>query len=472
MNDLEPISYTFYVIGPFNSRMIIDNLGLIGRYEDFRKAMYKSLIPNYTDKILIEKLGMEPESIKKWLLEGSTRACVEDDDVRLFKKTGESGVTLKDKSLLVINVNETFELPKGTLNWDLFESAPKIVFESMNYHEYGIGMVYCKLEVSFKRDLLDIAKTEAKQIITNVLDAVITFPGLIERTKAIEKDVYEAYLKIYDEFQLVPPIISYEGLFAGQPSAVPLWGHIVIVRRDLDDSREDEIKQFLDNLIDISHPDGAVDFAEGTKGYVHIGWGNSLWAGLDDRELNYAKEILRYVEVEWRTLQVFNEVLYRRLNQWASFDTLHKKAIKQTMFWINELRMEMELYSLDKSNYLQNLAPFAHFVYNETVESWRISQMENFFKEKLEVFEYLHQQGKDTLNELSDSRINNILFIFTCLSLVSTFIDGLTFALADNIEELIPFRLFLLFFPPIAFIILILLIFSRMGAWKKKQRRC
>jgi len=80
-------------------------------------------------------------------------------------------------------------------------------------------------------------------------------------------------------------------------------------------------------------------------------------------------------------------------------------------------------------------------------------------------------KGKETLNELSDSRINNILFIFTCLSLVSTFIDGLMFVSAEHIAEMFVLRLFLLIFPPIAFIILILLLFSRFNSSKKKIRK-
>jgi hypothetical protein len=124
--------------------------------------------------------------------------------------------------------------------------------------------------------------------------------------------------------------------------------------------------------------------------------------------------------------------------------------------------MEMELYSVNKSNYLQNLAPFAHFIYIESIESWRNSQMEEFFMDKLDVFEYLHDRGKERLQELSDNKMNNILFIFTCLSLISTFIDGLMFVFAENIADILAFRLFLLIFPPIAFIVIIVLIIERM----------
>ncbi|MFX1275853.1 MAG: hypothetical protein ACFFBP_05290 [Promethearchaeota archaeon] len=467
------LSYSFYVIAPFNSRMVFNNLNLIGKYEDIRKLLYQKMNKKYPEQVLIEKLGKvtsDSETIQRWLGE-LENVSDEEEDIRLFKGTGGSGVTQKDKSIITIMIDQEFELSLDVFGHDIFTTPPKIVLETMSFHEYGVGTIYCKLNINLKQDLLQISEIPPKKLLTNLLDISVTHPPLLKATQTIGEDVYQNYLEIIDELELDEPIISYENLFTDQKSSIPLWGHIVIVREDIDDTQEELVNTLLEKLIDISHPDGSIDFAEGTKGYVHIGWGNSLWTGLNDIELNYAKEILRYCEVEWRTLQVFNEILYKRLNQFASYDKLHKRLVKKTMLWIDALRMEMELYSLNKSNYLQNLAPFAHFIYNEALESWRISQMEDFFKEKLEVFEYLHQQGRDTLNEISDSRINNILFVFTCLSLVSTFIDGLVFVSADHLSEFFIFRLFLLVFPPTAFIILILMFFARFGASKKKRRR-
>lgn len=467
------MSYIFYVIAPFNTRMVFNNLNLIGKYEDIRKGLFKKLNEKYPNQVLIEKLGTTEnasEDIQIWL--GEKEKIVEpDEDIRLFKGTGGSGVTQKDKSIITMVMNKEFELTIDVLGHDIFISAPKIIFESMSFHEYGVGTIYCKLDVNFKQELLSFTEIPPKKILADLLDVVVTHPPLLEATQSIGENVYQSYLEMIEDLDLDNPIISYENLFNGQKTSIPLWGHIVIVREDIDDTQEAQISELLEKVVDISHPNGPVDFAEGTKGYVHIGWGNSLWAGLGEVELKHAKEALRYCEVEWRTLQVFNEILYKRLSQFASYDKLHKKVVKKTMVWIDALRMEMELYSLDKANYLQNLAPLAHFIYNEAVESWRISQMEDFFKEKLEVFEYLHQQGKDTLNEISDSRINNILFVFTCLSLVSTFIDGLVFVSADHLAEFFVFRLFLLIFPPTAFIILILMFFARFGSSKKKRPR-
>ena len=336
---------TFYVIAPFNSRMILDNLSLIGKYEDFRKKMYKNLNLIYPNQVLIEKIGnatVQFEAIQNWL--GVTkRSTIKEEDTLLFKGTGGSGVTQKDKSIITMIINQEFDLPVDIIGSDIFATSPKLVLESMSFHEYGVGTIYCKLEINFKQELLNISKDGLKKILANLLNKIVTYPNLLKATESIGNDVYQSYLRITEELSIKKSIVSYEDLFGEQKSSIPLWGHIVIVREDLDDNRKEEIEALIDNVVDVSHPDGAVDFAEGSKGYVHIGWGNSLWTGLNETELNYAKEVLRYIEVEWRTLQVFNNIMYERLNQFASYEKLQKKAIKMTMNWIEILRMEMEL---------------------------------------------------------------------------------------------------------------------------------
>jgi hypothetical protein len=295
----------------------------------------------------------------------------------------------------------------------------------------------------------------------DLLDKIVRYPDLLKDSKLIGNNVFKVSKEILEELEIEKPILTYEELFSSQKSDIPLWGHIVLIKNKKNPEEELAIEEIMRKIIEVSHPEGRINFAKDTDGFVHIGWGNSLWAGLNEKEFNYAHEILRYLEIEWRTLQVFNEILYRRLNQLASYQGLQKRRVKKAVRWINRLRMEMELYSVNKSNYLQNLAPFAHFVYEESIISWRNSQMEEFFMDKLDVFEYLHNTGKERLQELSDNKMNNILFIFTCLSLISTFIDGLMFVFADGIAEVLAFRLFLLIFPPIAFIVVIVLLIER-----------
>ena len=126
------MSYIFYVIAPFNTRMVFNNLNLIGKYEDIRKGLFKKLNEKYPNQVLIEKLGTTEnasEDIQIWL--GEKEKIVEpDEDIRLFKGTGGSGVTQKDKSIITMVMNKEFELTIDVLGHDIFISAPKIIFES------------------------------------------------------------------------------------------------------------------------------------------------------------------------------------------------------------------------------------------------------------------------------------------------------------------------------------------------------
>ncbi|MFW9970275.1 MAG: hypothetical protein ACFFDF_08755 [Candidatus Odinarchaeota archaeon] len=461
--------YTFYVITPFNSKMVFDYSSLVGKYEKVRKLLYLKLDKIYPNHILIENFENDSNpstSIRNWANKSEELIHGEIDDL-LFRGTGGSGATQRDKSIITIQVEKEYNLPLNIIGVDIFSVSPVLFFETMSFHEYGIGTIYCKLDITFKQDFIKIEGIEPKKIMADLLDKIVRFPELLKESESIGRNVYAVSKEIFEELDIKRPILTYEELFSNQNSDVPLWGHIVLIRNKQNTGEIIPIDEIMSKIIEVSHPNGRVNFAKDTNGFVHIGWGNSLWAGLNEKEFKYAKEILRYLEIEWRTLQIFNEILYRRLNQLASFQNLQKRRVRKAVRWINKLRMEMELYSVNKSNYLQNLAPFAHFIYKESIISWRNSQMEEFFMNKLDVFEYLYNRGKERLQELSDNKMNDILFIFTCLSLISTFIDGLTFVFAGHIVDILAFRLFLLIFPPFAFIVIIIFLIERFINRKK-----
>jgi len=469
----EKPKYSFYVIAPFNSNMVLDYSCLIGKYEQFRKRLCSKLQNACPDQVLIEKFAAEKapfERIRAWMDEKIQRKFKKRNTVEelLFKGTGGSGAMKRDKSIVTIQLNQKIELQLDVIGVDVFNSNPVLLLETMSFHEYGIGMIYCKVELSFKQEFMMIDEKKPRKIMADLLDQVLRNSTLLRATEATSLQVVKAYKEVIQEIEINEALMTYEDLFDKQKSGIPLWGHIILVRNKVNNDEVLPIENIMKEIIEVSHPEGGINFAKGTKGFVHIGWGNSLWANLNDIELTYAKETLRYLEIEYRTLQVFNDILFKRLNQLASYSALQKRRIKRAIRWINKLRIEMELYSLNKQNYLQNLAPFAHFIYNEASTSWRSSQMEEFFTNKLDVFEYLHDRGKERLQEISDSKINNILFVFTCLSLISTFIDGLMFVFAEHIAESLAFRLFLLLFPPLAFIILIVLVIERLIGWRKR----
>jgi len=457
----------FLIIAPFNTDMVLDYSSLIGKYDEFRKHLCSKLQKDYPDQVLIEKFANEEAPFKRirdWMREEDKLKVESSIDELLFKGTGGSGAMKRDKSIITIQFNKRIELPINIIGDDIFSSPPSLLLETMSFHEYGIGIIYCKVNLSFKQEFMTI---EPRKVMADMLDQILRNATLIRTTKSTCLNVFKAYEEILNDFELENPLMVYKDLFDNQKSGIPLWGHIVLVRNKTSNDEILPIDEIMKKVVEVSHPDGAINFSKGTKGFVHIGWGNSLWANLNDSKLVYAKETLRYLEIEYRTLQVFNDILYKRLNQLASYSGLQKKQVRKTIKWINKLRIEMELYSLNKNNFLQNLAPFAHFIYIESNISWRSSQMEEFFTNKLETFEYLHNRGKEKLQEISDSKINNILFIFTCLSLISTFIDGLMFVFAENIAESLVFRSFLLLFPPLAFIVILMLVIERFIASRK-----
>ena len=304
---------TFYVIAPFNSRMIFDYSSLIGKYEKIRKQLYLKLDKIYPDQVLIEKFKDDAnpsESIKNWAKE-SEKVIQGEIDELLFKGTGGSGATKRDKSIITIQIKEKIELPENVIERDVFNSAPTVIMEEMSFHEYGIGMLYCKVNLSFKQDFMTL---NPRKVMADLLDQILRTENHLKTTEYLSSQVLNAYNEILEEIDLDKPLMTYEDLFDKQKSGIPLWGHIVLVRNKQMDDEILNIDEIMKDIIEVSHPEGGINFAKGTKGFVHIGWGNSLWANLNGSELAYAKETLRFLEVEYRTLQVFNEFLTE--NRW------------------------------------------------------------------------------------------------------------------------------------------------------------
>jgi hypothetical protein len=142
--------YSFYVIAPFNSNMVLDYSCLIGKYDQFRKRLCAKLQNMRPDQVLIEKFAHEKspfERIKAWMAEkedkrNKRRSTVDD---LLFKGTGGSGTMKRDKSIVTIELNQRIELPFDIIGVDIFNSNPIVLLETMSFHEYGVGIVYCKL---------------------------------------------------------------------------------------------------------------------------------------------------------------------------------------------------------------------------------------------------------------------------------------------------------------------------------------
>ena len=92
--------YSFYVIAPFNSKMVIDYSSLIGKYDKFRKILCSKLQTSWPNKVLIEKFANEDEPfkhIREWMHEIVKLKTESEVDELLFKGTGGSGATKQIK---------------------------------------------------------------------------------------------------------------------------------------------------------------------------------------------------------------------------------------------------------------------------------------------------------------------------------------------------------------------------------------
>ena len=182
---------SFYVITPFNSRMVYDYSTLIGKYEKIRKLLYVKLEKIYPNQILIENFKDDSDpsaSIKNWVRKDEELIHGEIEEL-LFKGTGGSGATQRDKSIITIQANTKYTLPLDIIGIDIFSTPPVLLFETMSFHEYGVGMIYCRLETEFKQEFLRIKEMEPKKIMADLLDKIVRFPDLLKESKSIGENV-------------------------------------------------------------------------------------------------------------------------------------------------------------------------------------------------------------------------------------------------------------------------------------------
>jgi len=186
--------YSFYVIAPFNSKMVIDYSSLIGKYEDFRRLMCANLQTECPDQVLIEKFANEKnpfKRIRKWMRE-QAKEKVDSEEELLFKGTGGSGAMKRDKSIITIQLEEKIELPKNIIGVDVFSASPTLIVENMSFHEYGIGMLFCKVDLSFNQDFMNI---NPRKVMADLLDQILRNDQLLEITKSTCSNVLQEYNK-------------------------------------------------------------------------------------------------------------------------------------------------------------------------------------------------------------------------------------------------------------------------------------
>jgi hypothetical protein len=193
--------------------MVLDYSSLIGKYDQFRKLLYSKLLKICPDQVIIEKFADEEaplERIKAWMHEEKKKSKKKStiDDL-LFKGTGRSGAMKRDKSIITIQMNQRIELPIDVIGVDIFDSNPVILLEAMSFHEYGVGMIYCRVDLSFKQDFMTIEQKKPRMIMADLLDQILRNSTLLRATEATSLEVFKAYKEVIENFEIKKSLMTY-----------------------------------------------------------------------------------------------------------------------------------------------------------------------------------------------------------------------------------------------------------------------
>lgn len=461
-----------YLIAPFNSKLVVDNSCLAEKYDLFRKHLYMELQDDCAcgDHLLIEKfqnLADPSKAIENWCLDvvpedqknpQKAKKTKRKKRKQLIFKSGV-GETKKDSSIIALTPKLHMKFPKSITKHDILAKDPEIRIDLISIHEYGVGILWAEMFLEFTPNILNIPTMGPKELITDLAQNILQSDQLCNYLTESDDLIGQESQKVFKQLNIKPAIFSYDALYKDQPSGRPLWSHVVFNHDDEDTTLKDWI---MSKIVEVSHENGSIDYIKGRSGFVHTGWQNSAWIGILKQEFNFVFEALRYSEIKWRQLQILGDILYSEVNRFANIETFNRQQIQEKLTWINDIRIEMELYTADHQNIIQNMAPVTYLIYMQTKVAWRISDMENFFDEKLDTFEILNEKGRDDLEAENDKRVNNILFIFTAISLFATIADIIAFLDPDN--ELIPkenivLRLLFILLGPTTLMVLISLLF-------------
>jgi hypothetical protein len=451
--------------------VILDGTSLAGSYELFRKHLYDLLEEKYPGQLHVERFNNLSEEkcnseYQEWL------GCIEDDDTSLKKResTFEGGVgkTMKDKSILTLRPDKEFFLPQDLYEEDFLENPPRVVIKEASFHEYGVGMLLCDLFLDVDDRITLHSKFDPKTLLINCSTAIMKHESIENWLKQLDIEFEYAVASVKEKLDLKKPVFSYEDIYFNDTPSVILWTQTMFQFDELD---EDKKEWVLNHGIEVSHPDGPIDYFKGREGFVHVGWQTSMVMRLTPSEEKFMYEGLRHAEIEWRTLSILGELLTSKMTNYVNIDNLTTQKIQEKLGWINDLRLELDLYTANQQNIVQNMNPAAYFVYKHTREAWRIEQMEAFFSDKLDAFDTLYQTGRIEIEEKNNKIVNNILFVFTLVSIVSTIIDSVYFVDPDITSlTTAPFRMFMLLSTPLT-IVTIVILYLRVRSEQLRKKR-
>jgi hypothetical protein len=242
-------------------------------------------------------------------------------------------------------------------------------------------------------------------------------------------------------------IINSSELYPHEKDGFPLWGHAVAIF-DFEYDTALPFGKDTKNILIVSHPNGMIDMNPLSEDFIHVGWGMSLAVNVLPERIKDLEASLTQLQFYWRAAQILNDIVMKYLEKFTKLKKFAMEDIKQSMNEMENLSIETELFFSYHMDYLKMLSPLSYYLYQETAKSWRINDMFDYFNNKKEALEALHEQGEARLkenlenkrNKMSD-RLNILLSILALLTLFSWAADSIGFldATLSMLPKLKPF---------------------------------
>lgn len=325
----------------------------------------------------------------------------------------------------------------------------------ISFHEYGIGVVTGLVEVDLEAP---ITVDNAGVVLEDLTDAITCSRPLAGRINERDEQVGAEAGEVIAELGLPDPLLCYEDTAAVGVEERLLWGHSMVVL----DCEPEEIMdreaygRLADRLVAVGHRQGLINMWPSEAGFVHVGWGRSLAAGLGAEDLGRLQEVMRRLQFDWRAMDILNQLLCRQLDQHAAHRHPDEGRIREQMDWMERLDTEIKLYKAHRAECLHGLDPSPYAIYRETMDVWRMEEQVADCQEKVQALEALHSYGAKAIDSLREKRLNAVLGLIAVLTVVSVVVDAVGFIWPDFTARIpTPWRVLLLVGVPVLFLLLL-----------------
>lgn len=405
-----PDTFTLYMIGPFDSKFVVDNTTIARDYVTFHQQMYATIAAHPDDW---EMVNLMPDTSLYFSLEGRGQ-----------------GVSERPESLLhahlTIEVDIFDKLKPETLA--VLAQPPVLKNVSISHHVYGIGIVEGWLDIQLQGNP---GAATIGNAINEIVDRAATSEGLREVLRQYDQAVAAAWQQVQASLKLPEQVFAYQQISHEQEATV-LYGHAV--------SLFDVEVGFMDDLpfgpetrklVIVGHPEGIINMSSGIEGFIHMGWGMSSMIGVSEQIRDMTLKSLRRAQFEWLTGDQLNQLLTRRLDKFVGHPETSHRSLRKMMNWVEKVSVEVELYQAHRSRYLQLLNPHSYHIYKHIQSTWRMLQQITGYTRKLESLDLLYQQAEAALQRRREEVLNRWVLVLTFLTLISAVNDALALAWPD-----------------------------------------